>query len=68
MASNVRIWRVSVRVEVGENRTDQQADKRAAMSVESAAALAPEWGRVEVRRGRGTPPTHPDPSGRVGFL
>ncbi len=42
-----------MRVEVGENKAARQADNTAAMSVESAAALAPEWGRVEVRRGRG---------------
>lgn len=53
VAGNVGIWRVSVRVEVGENKVGRQADKTAAMSVESAAALAPEWGRVEVRHGRG---------------
>ena len=53
VAGNVGSWKVSVRVEVGGNRTAQQADNTAALSVESAAALAPEWGRVEVRHGHG---------------
>ncbi len=52
VAGNVGSWKVSLRVQIGENKASRQADNTAAMSVESAAALAPEWGRLEVRHGR----------------
>ena len=67
VAGNVGSWKVSVRVEIGGNRVAQQTDNTAALSVESAAALAPEWGRVEVRHGHGREDggTLPRWSGRV---
>ena len=47
IVSNLYVWRV------GRRSTRPQAPRRVEVSIEEAARLAPEWGRVEARHAAG---------------
>lgn len=47
IVSNLHVWRV------GRRSTRPEAPRRDEVSIEEAARLAPEWGRVEARHAAG---------------